>query len=111
HLLKMGVDVQVIRPSTLSASSGRGSFGFSGVFTQNPAARTGSGSGVADLLLGLAGTVTTGSVAQSVERGKYSGGYFNDQWSVTSTLTLNLGIRYEVFFPYTETQNRMGNFI
>ena len=111
HLLKAGVDVQVIRPSTLSASNGRGSFSFSGVFTQNPVARTGSGSGAADLLLGLAGTVGTGSVAQSVERGKYAGGYFNDQWSVTSTLTLNLGIRYEVFLPYTETQNRMGNFI
>ena len=111
HLFKAGADVQVIRPSTMSASNGRGSFAFSGVFTQNPAARTGTGSGAADLLLGLAGSASTGSIAQSIERGKYAGGYFNDQWSVASNFTLNLGVRYEVFFPYTETQNRMGNFI
>jgi hypothetical protein len=111
HLFKAGVDVQVIRPSTLSASNGRGTFAFNGVFTQNPSARTGTGSGAADLLLGLANTASTGSVANSVERGKYAGGYFNDQWSLTPTLTLNLGIRYEVFFPYTETQDRMANFI
>ncbi len=111
HLFKAGVDIQAIRPSTMAASSGRGSFSFSGVFTQNPNARAGSGSAAADLLLGLAGSASTGSIAQSIERGKYAGGYFNDQWSITSNFTLNLGIRYEVFFPYTENQNRMANFI
>jgi outer membrane receptor protein involved in Fe transport len=111
HLLKMGVNVQVIRPSTMSASGGRGSFGFNGVFTQDPTRRPGTGSGAADLLLGLANTANTGTVANAVERGKYSGVYFNDQWQVRPNLSLNLGIRYEVFFPYTEVDNRMGNFI
>ena len=111
HLLKAGVDVQFIRPSTESALNGRGSFTFSGVFSQNPASRSGTGSGVADLLLGYASGATTGTIANAVERGKYAGGYFNDQWSVTRNLTLNLGVRYEVFFPYTEVNNRMGNFI
>jgi hypothetical protein len=111
HLLKMGVNVQAIRPSTVSASGGRGSFAFNGVFTQNPTSRTGTGNSAADLLLGLANTANTGTVANAVERGKYAGAYFNDQWSVRPNLTLNLGVRYEVFFPYTEVDNRMGNFI
>jgi hypothetical protein len=111
HLMKAGVDVQIIRPSTMAASSGRGSFSFNGAFTQNTTNRTGTGSGPADLLLGLATTANTGSVANSIERGKYVGGYFNDQWSFSPTFTVNLGIRYEFFFPYTETQNRMGNLI
>jgi hypothetical protein len=111
HLLKMGVDVQAIRPSTMSSLGGRGSFTFNGVFTQDPARRTGTGSSVADLLLGLANNANTGTVADSVERGKYAGGYFNDQWTLSPNLTLNLGFRYEVFFPYTEERNRMANFI
>jgi hypothetical protein len=111
HQFKGGVDVQDIRPSTFSALNGRGAFGFTGVFSQNPQSRANTGSPVADLLLGDANTLTTGTVAQAVERGKYSGFYFQDQWTVTSTLTLNLGIRYELFFPYVETQDHMANIV
>lgn len=50
-------------------------------------------------------------MADAVERGKYGGWYVQDQWSVTSSLTLNLGLRYELFFPFLETQNRMADFI
>ncbi len=66
---------------------------------------------MADLILGDANSLTTGTVAQAVERGRYGGWYFQDQWAVTSSFTLNLGMRYELFFPFIETQNRMANFI
>jgi hypothetical protein len=111
HQFKMGVDVQDIRPSTFSALNGRGAFGFTGVFSQNPQSRANSGSPLADLILGDANTLTTGTVAQAVERGKYSGFYFQDQWTVTPTLTLNLGLRYELYFPYVETQDHMANMV
>jgi len=111
HLLKFGTDLQAINPSTFSALNGRGSFGFTGVFSQDPQNRSKTGSPVADLLLGDANSLTTGTVAQAVERGKYGGWYAQDQWTVTPSLTLNLGLRYEFFFPFVETQNRMANFI
>lgn len=111
HQLKFGIDYLIIRPTTASALGGRGSFGFNGVFTQNPQNRTGNGNSIADLLLGLANTANTGTVASVVERGHYAGGYFQDEWSVTSRLTLNLGLRYEFFQPFTEVDNRMANFI
>jgi hypothetical protein len=111
HQLKFGVDYQAIRPTTFAALGGRGSFGFNGVFSQNPQHRAGTGSGVADLLLGLANTANTGTVANVVERGYYLGEYIQDEWAVNSRLTLNLGLRYETFFPYTETKNQMANFI
>ena len=111
HLLKFGTDVQIIRPTTFSALNGRGTVGFTGVFTQDPQKRSGTGSGLADLLLGDANSLNTGTVADSVERGKYAGWYFQDQWSVTSSFTLNLGVRYELFFPFTETRDRMADFI
>src|ERR1041385_5217395 len=111
HLLKLGADFQIIRPTTFSPLGGRGSFGFNGVFTQNPQHRSGSGSGLADLLLGVANTANTGPVADAVERGKYAGEYFQDDWSVTKNLTVNLGVRYELYFPYVEVHDKMANFI
>lgn len=111
HLLKFGTDIQDIRASTNSALNGRGSVGFTGVFTQNPLSRTNTGSPVADLLLGDGANATTGTDAAVVERGKYAGWYAQDQWTVTPSLTVNLGIRYELFFPYVEQYNHMGNFI
>jgi hypothetical protein len=111
HLLKFGADFQLIRPTTFAALGGRGSFGFNGVFTQNPQRRPGSGSALADLLLGVANTANTGTVADAVERGKYAGEYFQDDWSVTKNLTVNLGVRYELYFPYIEVRNKMANLI
>jgi hypothetical protein len=111
HLLKFGGEMIYIRPLTFTTLQGRGSMGFNGVFTQNPQGRPKTGSPIADLLLGMANTLTTGTTGKSVEAGHYLGGYFQDDWTVRKNLTLNLGLRYELFSPYIETQNRMANFI
>jgi hypothetical protein len=60
----VGSEFLWIRPRTFSTSNGRSSFGFTGVFTQNPRARGASGNATADLLLGNADTLTTGTEAQ-----------------------------------------------
>ena len=111
HLIKFGGELMWIRPSTEAASGGRGSLGFTGAFTQNPQNRASTGNGVADLLLGDANSVSTGTTLYSEERGWYYGGYVNDQWQVSHDLTLNLGVRYEYLTPTYDTQNRMANFI
>jgi hypothetical protein len=111
HLVKFGADVQDIRASTFSALNGRGAIGFTGVFSQNPLSRANTGSPVADLLLGDANSLTTGTNAAAVERGRYTGLYVQDQWTLTPALTLNLGMRYELYFPYVEQYDHMANFI
>ena len=111
HTIKFGGEAIWIRPSTFATSNGRSSFGFTGVFTQNPQARSGSGNALADLLLGDANSLTTGTTAQAVERGWFAGGYIQDQWTVNQQLTINLGVRYEYSAPYTETQDRMANLV
>ena len=111
HSLQMGGEMMLIRPSTAAALAGRGHFGFTGVFTQNPQHRSGTGSSVADFLLGTANTADVGTTARSVDRGWYAGGYLQDDWKVSSSLTLNLGARYDYISPYIETTNRMANFI
>ena len=111
HSLRTGGEVLLLRPDTESALNGRGVFGFTGVFSQNPQSRSTSGSPIADFLLGTANTVTTGTIAQFAQRAWYLGGYFQDDWTVSDRLTLNLGVRYEYQSPFIETQNRMSNFI
>ena len=37
-------------------------------------------------------------------------GYVQDDWHASSKLTLNLGVRYDVFTPFTEENNHISNF-
>jgi hypothetical protein len=111
HLLKFGGELLWIRPNTMAASNGRGSLGFTGAFTQLPTSRSNTGSAVADLLLGYANSVNTGTTLHSEERGWYYAGYANDQWTLSPNLTLNYGVRYEVFTPFYDTKDGIGNFV
>jgi hypothetical protein len=70
HLLKFGADAMLLRPSTFAANNGRGSFGFTGVFTQNPQSRAGTGNWIADLLLGTANSLTSGRAFSAGRRFK-----------------------------------------
>ncbi|MEX2264607.1 MAG: carboxypeptidase regulatory-like domain-containing protein [Bryobacteraceae bacterium] len=111
HTIKAGFDYQLIRVVTSTTLQGRGSWGFTGVFTQNPQGRPGTGAPVADLLLGLPNAVTIGTRGVSQEREHNTYWYFQDDWQVTPTLTLNLGVRYEITRPFHETDNRLANLI
>lgn len=114
HLTKFGGEMMWIRPNTQAASNGRGGLTFTGAFSQQPttsATKASSGYGVADLLLGYANGLTTGTVLKSEERGWYYGGYANDQWTVTPNLTINYGVRYELFTPFYDVNNGEANFI
>ena len=43
-------------------------------------------------------------------RGDTYAAYVQDDWRITSSLTLNVGLRYEDHTPWTEIHNRMVNF-
>ncbi|MCX6612007.1 MAG: TonB-dependent receptor [Acidobacteria bacterium] len=111
HTIKMGFDFQYLDIPTFAALQGRGAWGFSGVFTQNPLARPGSGSPVADVLLGLPNTITIGSPSDANERARNYYAYVQDDWAITSRLTLNFGIRYEITAPFFDANNRLANLI
>ena len=111
HLLKFGYTHQYVQMYTLTTLNGRGAFTFDGSYTQNPQSRTGTGSGLADLELGLAQTVVTSTVGLSNLRAQNDFWYVQDDWKVSSRLTLNLGLRYELYWPLYDTQNKLGNFV
>ncbi|MDQ6699964.1 MAG: carboxypeptidase regulatory-like domain-containing protein, partial [Acidobacteriota bacterium] len=109
--IKAGFDYQVLRISTFATLNGRGSFGFTGVFSQNPQGRPNTGSPIADLLLGLPNAVTLGSPTDSAERTQNYYGYVQDDWTISPSFTLNLGLRYELTRPFTEAHDKLASFI
>src|SRR5208282_2999367 len=104
-------DILYIRIVKQAPNLARGTLGFTGVFTQNPQSPAGTGNAAADLLLGTANTATAGNFNKLFLRGHYYGGYIQDDWRLTRSLTLNLGVRYELWPPYIEAHNLMANFL
>jgi hypothetical protein len=45
------------------------------------------------------------------ERKKEYGAYFQDAYKATKRLTLDLGVRYDLYMPATEAFNRLSNFV
>jgi hypothetical protein len=66
------------------------------------------GNSFASLLLGYGDLSSHLTVAPSVaNKSKETAFYFQDDWKVTSKLTLNLGLRYEWSTPYNERNNKV----
>lgn len=89
----------------------RGNMSFGRTFTNDPATNT-QGTGLATMLIGY----ISGGGGRSILLEPYyvtardHGMYIQDDWRATSRLTLNLGVRYDVFLPEIEIRNRMVNF-
>lgn len=109
HTLKWGVDFRRRQLTIYQTNQGNGRFNFSPALTDSR--QTGGGDSMASFLLGY-GTTIAHDYTQNWpgQRGSEIGVYFADDWRITKKLTLNLGMRWDYYSPYSEVSNRWANF-
>jgi hypothetical protein len=106
HTIRAGFQFLRYRNDYVPATSNDGAAGdmsFTGNYT---------GNSVADFLIGLPTTIAYGKgFAGTVgQRNSAVGAFVQDDWRLTPRLTVNMGLRYQVFTPISEVGNRMTNF-
>lgn len=116
HSLKFGTELRFEQFTIFQDSAPRGDLFFSQDFTANPALPVnadGSPTGGEDIASFLVGAADGGDIVNLYgpyyHRNIYAF-YAQDDIRVTPRLTLNLGLRYELFRPVTEAHNRMATF-
>ncbi|HYO84012.1 MAG TPA: carboxypeptidase regulatory-like domain-containing protein, partial [Bryobacteraceae bacterium] len=96
HNLRFGAQLYQNQFKYISANNISGTYNFNGEITGGIAGRENPINSLADLLLGAVKTASVPVPQIPVARMNYNFGTFlQDDWKVSSKLTLNLGLRYE----------------
>jgi hypothetical protein len=109
HTLKSGADLRFLRESSINFGHSAGTFAFGTQWTRGPLDNSPGaphGQALASFLLGLP---TGGQFDINTSRTSetyYTALFLQDDWRVNSSLTLNLGLRYERESGTTERHNR-----
>jgi Carboxypeptidase regulatory-like domain len=102
HSFRFGLSLIRRRATIGQSNNPQGTFTFSGTYT---------GVAAADLLEGLAITQSrNNALDQPGFRTWEPSGYIQDDWHARPWLTLNLGVRYDIFTPFTEVHGRLSNY-
>ena len=104
HTIKVGGDFKffLLNYADPAYFQARGTFGFNGQYT---------GNAMADYLVGgLRSTAGLGGAPLHNTRTPSAAFFVQDDWKATNRLTINLGVRYELFFPSYEVNNKITSF-
>jgi hypothetical protein len=110
HSIKVGADLRYGRNLRVPSDTDRaGLMHFDNGPTEDPASATQGGLGFATFMLGQVDQFgryySTSTNAKEFQKRTFF--YAQDTWRTTRNLTLNLGVRWELYFP--ETVNATGN--
>jgi len=119
HAIKMGAEFRQIKFPFFQVPSPHGVVGYSANQTAFPSGRASSlgptvgnstGDGIASALLGQIDNANV-STTNFISSQKVAwAGYFQDDWKVNRKLTVNIGVRYELWSPIGERFARQANF-
>lgn len=113
HSYKIGMDVRWMQTNGADPFNQQGIFAFNSNETAFPTAagRAISGHSFASFLLGNVSSGTyNGLFVVPANRYRYLAGFVQDDWKITRKLTLNYGLRYEIYFPRVEAHNNFASF-
>jgi hypothetical protein len=119
HTLKAGGSITFRSREILNADTIVGNFNFNNNMTSNCAGlpagctvNTNTGFDVASFLLGYVNTKNRNLFDANTytEKRPEFGVYLQDDWRVTPRLTLNAGLRWDVYPPWIEIDDRQSNF-
>ena len=116
HMIKTGFQLLRSQMNVFYAgNNGRtGFFQYTGQFTSGPnpnAPARNTGIAEADFVLGFPARLGRGlDTGTWGHRTSMIGAYFQDDWRITDSLTLNLGLRWEYHSPLVEVKDRQSNF-
>jgi len=105
HTLKVGGDVRLNRYLLDQVTHPRGAFAFRGAQTAastDTAAQNGYANSLAAFMLDVPNNIQRGIVSETIHRGgrhKAVYSYVQDKWQLTPHITLDLGLRHEVYTP------------
>ncbi len=102
HTFKAGLELSFEQVNVNPNPTFNGSFLFSGSQT---------GIDFADFLIGVASNYNQADSQAYYIRHKYFGGFAQDSWRATSTLTLNYGVRWDRMEYWSEKYNQIPTFI
>ena len=101
HFLKFGAEIDRRHVTFEQARAPRGSFSFDGTYT---------GSALADFMLGYVRNASINPAHTNTDLWNFWQAYFvNDDWKVAPRLTINLGLRYDYFQPYKQSDDKFVN--
>ena len=113
HTIKIGGDARQYRLNTFTAGNSTGTYSFSGnsyVRASSSASSTvATGQDFATFLLGLPYSATYDLNTYGSWYSYYTAGFIQDDWRVSRTLTVNLGVRFDHDSPYHEKYGRTVN--
>jgi hypothetical protein len=120
HAYKFGFEFRSVKFPFFQVPDPHGNIGFSGNETAFPSGNTASngssvssltGDSMASALLGVvdSGNISTTNFVSS-QKVAYAG-YAQDDWKITPKLTLNIGIRYELWSPISEQWGRNADYV
>jgi hypothetical protein len=110
HTIKLGADLRWERLNVVQPPSPTGSFTFSSLFTDLPGTAN-TGTPFASFLLGQVQQFSIDLQQDAIRNRAHFQEYFiQDDWRLSSRITINAGVRYTLNFPSTEQHNQAAVF-
>jgi len=110
HSLKFGTEIRFEQFTIFQPSASRGTADFSTGFTDNPAAPGTGGYGFASFLLGISDGGSIVNLHNVDYHRQIYAGFVQDDFKKSERLTLNLGLRYELYSTVKAAGNEQANF-